>query len=217
MKICNIITLDNVDSTNSYVKRNKITAETCVRALCQSAGRGRLGRSFLSPAGGLYFSVVLNCSQKQLATIAAAVAVADCIENCLVKWPNDILINGKKACGILCEGNSVNDDVIIGVGINVASSPIEGSCAVGGDAEVLFAKVLESMERVYTLLEYDSEAVIKSYEKRLATKNVTVRVNAGGKELVGMALGIDNEARLLVRIEDNVVAVNSGEATIIKE
>lgn len=217
MKICKVITLDSVDSTNSYAKRNKIATGTCVRALSQSAGRGRLGRSFLSPGGGLYFSVILNCKQKQLATVAAAVAVASCIDGCAVKWPNDILINGKKACGILCEGNSINDDIIIGVGINIDSSPIEGSCAVGGDAEELFSRILKGFEEIFSLLDRDPNAVLEQYSKMLMTKLVKVKVMVKGEEITGIAMGIDECGRLLVLNGDEEYRVNSGEATIIKE
>ena len=117
----------------------------------------------------------------------------------------------------MCEGNSFNDDIIIGVGINVDSSPIEGSCAVGGDAEVLFQRLLKSFEEVYTLLEKQPDAVLACYRERLATKDVTVKVSVSSKEVIGTALGIDDEGRLLVRDNGEIYAVNSGEATIIKD
>ncbi len=215
MKIEKVITLKTVDSTNSYIARENIADNTCVRALWQSAGRGRLGRSFLSPEGGLYFSFVFTPKDLSLVTVAAAVAVAKCVPHSGIKWPNDILINGKKACGILCQGNNINGRVIVGIGINVNSAPIQGACFVGGDADSLFNKVLISLQDTYTLLENDPDRLLEQYDKLLLTKNQTVKVQSPNGIITGVATGINRKGELMV-FDGQMHAINSGEATIIK-
>lgn len=217
MRIEKIITLESVDSTNIYIQRNDLPDNTLVRALSQTAGKGRLGRSFLSPEGGLYFSFIFTPKNKALVTVAAALAVAECIPGSVIKWPNDILINGKKVCGILCAGNSLNGRVIVGIGINVNKAPIEGSCFTGGDAQELFSRVVSSIEKVYTLLDSDPNALLRRYDKLLSTKNVTVRVQSRGNIITGRAQGINELGELVVLEGDKTYCINSGEATIIKE
>ncbi len=129
---------DNVDSTNTYLKnlcRTQRTAEpTLVLAQSQSGGRGRLGRTFVSPHGGLYMSMAFDAAQMAesalLITAAAAVAVCRVLdlytkEKAQIKWVNDIYLGGKKICGILTE--AVTDsrlgqiqNIIVGIGINLS-------------------------------------------------------------------------------------------------
>jgi len=133
-----IIYLDNVDSTNNYAK--KISSEGCLEGTVvvseqQSSGRGRLGRDWHSERGkGIWMSVVLRPSieseRVQIITLAAAVAVVKAINYVTgietgIKWPNDILLDGKKLCGILTEMSSEVERInylILGIGINVSQS-----------------------------------------------------------------------------------------------
>ena len=217
MKIERLITLESVDSTNSYIK-NIPDCPVCVRALSQSAGRGRLGRSFLSPYGGLYFSVrIRDLPGRELIPAAAAVAVARCIPGSSIKWPNDILLGGKKVCGILCQSSSADLDIIIGIGINVSSAPLECACCTGGDADELFSAVLRQLENTVSMLEEgNTSALLACYRAVLATRNVPVRVAVEGSEICGMALGVDDCGALLVRTDNGLYHVSSGEATLIK-
>lgn len=129
--------LDSVDSTNTLAKfraKDGVDEGYIVIASHQTAGRGRLGRSFSSPDGtGIYMSIILKPTlppeKTVLITTAAAVAVSCAIEHLSgketqIKWVNDILINGKKVCGILTEGNinpldKTLDFAVLGIGINV--------------------------------------------------------------------------------------------------
>ena len=123
----NIIYYETLGSTNDEAK--KLAADgrpegTVVISGAQTSGRGRLGKSWSSPASrGLYMSVVLRPQAPDVMkiTVMAAVAVSRALD-ADIKWPNDIFINGKKVCGILCEAvcrqNGEIDAVIIGVGIN---------------------------------------------------------------------------------------------------
>lgn len=215
MKIEEIIILSSVDSTNSFLKRDNPQKNVCVRALTQTGGRGRLGRSFLSPEGGLYFSVIFPCKNKHLATIAAAVVVSRCLQNSIIKWPNDILINGKKACGILCECNDYDDRIIVGIGVNVDKAPLETSCAVGGDSGSLFKMIVEEFQNVFTLLDYDPNIILSQYRKKLFL-SYTVCVCDYDRIIIGQVAGIDNAGRLLVCDRNGIIhTVSCGEAVIL--
>lgn len=129
-----VVYLDTVDSTNNYAR--KMADEGCVDGFTviagqQTAGKGRLGRSWASPNGsGIYVSIVLRPplapSETQIFTLAAAAALVNAIRETTglkagIKWPNDVVIDGRKLCGILTEMNSEADRVnyiILGIGIN---------------------------------------------------------------------------------------------------
>lgn len=132
-----IIWLEEVDSTNDYAKNlvEKGEAEgTLVIVRKQTQGRGREDRKWISPEGGLYLSFILRpafpVKELTLITLLSAVAVAEAIEEitslkCQVKWPNDLLLQGKKVCGILTESKVVGEAVeyvVVGIGINVNNS-----------------------------------------------------------------------------------------------
>ena len=130
-----ILTLDSCESTNTLmkdrIKDGSLPQFAVIRALSQSGGRGRLGRSFFSPAGGLYFSAVypLNGDEKEVAAITllagleAQRAIKDlCGLDTRIKLPNDIYVGDKKLCGILCESIFAGGDsmtAIVGMGINL--------------------------------------------------------------------------------------------------
>lgn len=131
------IVLDEVNSTNSYIKEHheSLSAGTVVITDYQTGGRGRYGRSFYSPAGeGLYFSILYKSSDMpdpEFLTIAAALAVSDVLSEFdldpSIKWVNDVYVQGKKLCGILTEGeielesNSMKY-LVLGIGLNVNTS-----------------------------------------------------------------------------------------------
>ena len=129
-----ILHFKTIDSTNHFARtliKEEIDEGSIVVADIQTSGRGRNNRLWSSPIGGLWFSVILypDISSKKgmTVTMAASVSVADAIKksfglNTEIKWPNDILINGKKVCGILTEIETKNDRIfysIVGIGINV--------------------------------------------------------------------------------------------------
>ena len=134
-------TLDDTDSTNNECKKmaeNGSAEGLIVQALSQSLGRGRRGRSWSSPKGNLYFSMLLKpkCSVSKALGISFVSAVAMCdslgallppMVEVRVKWPNDILINQRKCCGFLVESSSDSNGnvkwVIMGAGVNVESFP----------------------------------------------------------------------------------------------
>jgi BirA family biotin operon repressor/biotin-[acetyl-CoA-carboxylase] ligase len=131
-----IILLHKVDSTNNFAKklaRYGAAEGTVVLAEEQNAGRGRHGRKWFSPKGGLYLSVILRPPLKVKEAVGIVVAAGLAIAKTLTenygltvetKWPNDVLLDGKKVCGILTEVNSVGEKVnyvVVGIGINANS------------------------------------------------------------------------------------------------
>ena len=126
----NKIIFDILPSTSTYIRENmSIIDDNCyVVAKMQSSGRGRSGKSWLSKEGNLMFSFKIKLDRGQsLITLLAGVAVKEAIDkitnksDTLIKWPNDVMINDKKVCGILCENIKNNNEskIIIGIGINV--------------------------------------------------------------------------------------------------
>lgn len=209
-----------VDSTNLYLRRLADTAAdgTAVIAASQTAGRGRSGRSFLSPEGGLYLSVLLRPelaperlpSLTPLAAVAVCRAVeAACGARCGIKWPNDVLLEGKKICGILFESVLGREKpcVIVGIGINAntASFPeelraIAGSiAAVTGqrvDLNALAAALLRELDALYARWLTDGGgSVLEEY--RGLCLNLGREVLAGGRR--GVALAVGEDYSLLVR------------------
>ncbi|MBD5389222.1 biotin--[acetyl-CoA-carboxylase] ligase [bacterium] len=132
----NVISLGRVDSTQTYahdlIARGAARDKTAVLAVAQTAGRGRYSRTWVSESGNLYTSLIWACAAPDpRLSYAVAVAVAEVLRShgikAAIKWPNDILVDGKKICGILIE--YVQDFVVVGIGINIVSCP--GGLAYG--------------------------------------------------------------------------------------
>lgn len=134
-----LIRLDEVGSTNAEALRRAAegaAAGTVVWARCQSEGRGRRGRLWVSPPGNLYCSIVFRPSRAPAAQLSyvAAVALAEALEPLAapgavrLKWPNDVLLNGGKISGILLEGGTGH--VVLGTGVNVATHPADEARAL---------------------------------------------------------------------------------------
>ena len=215
---------DEVDSTNNVCKTLAAQGadNTAVIARRQTAGKGRLGRSFLSPEGGLYLSVLWRgCPAGQLLTVTplAAVAVCRAIEQtcgavCGIKWCNDVVLNGKKLCGILTESSLRPDGgaewLVVGIGVNVdlredeLPVPHATSLALAGasnlDRTKLAAALLDALDRRERQWRFDREAMMADYRATCLTLGTLVRVELpGGGELVGEAVDILDDGELVVR------------------
>jgi len=195
----------------------------------QSAGRGRLGRAWISPPGaGLYVSIVLRPTARALPllTIAAGVAVAEAVAvatglDLQLKWPNDVHIGGRKLAGILAEGAAQH--VVLGIGINVllASYPrdvadratsIEAELGRPPDRGVLLAECLSSLAKWYRVLtEQGGRPVVEAWRLRAAsTLGRRVEWEAGPATRRGLAENIDEAGALLVRSGSELVPITSG-------
>ena len=239
-----VLYFDTIDSTN--IKAQELAEKgypsgTLVVADKQESGKGRRGRSWVSPSGtGIFMTLMIkpdiNPNNASMLTLVAALAVAKAItsvtgEEALIKWPNDIVVNGKKICGILTEMSTEEDSiryVVVGIGINVntESFPPEISdtatslkLSLGHELKraPLIGAVLKSFEQYYSrFMEYgDMTGLMDEYNEMLANRKRQVRVLDPHGSYEGMALGIDKEGCLLVKREDDSVsAVISGEVSV---
>lgn len=238
-----LVVLPSVASTNTLIKQeyyDKPHGFTLV-AREQTAGRGRLGRTFCSPDGGLYFSVLLrlpfSLAHINRITLAASVAVCQAIENLCgiqpgIKWVNDIFMNGKKLCGILTEASvegesGAVDFVVLGIGLNVRlmnDLPPEIQDIAGALAQyctpplraVLVAEILKQLEKTILLLEDDHFLeLLQAYRQRLCMLGQTVQVIGDGQPYFAQAEDIDANGYLIIRREDGTKkALYSGEISI---
>lgn len=207
---------------------------TVVVAAAQSAGRGRRGRAFFSPVGGVYISVILRPPTTVTAgdiTACAAIAAARAIERLCpaavgVKWVNDLYIHGRKVCGILTEGECAPDGTltyaILGIGINVAPTAFPDdipatSLANEGytvDREALVAALLEEWEALYTT--YDPALILTESRRRSVVIGREVTVRQGDTTYPATALDINEQGYLLARTSaGDITALSSGEVSII--
>lgn len=238
-----IIYLKETDSTNSEAARgtDRFPHGTVIVAEAQTAGRGRRGRSWVSePGENLYFSVLLKPDfepeQASMLTLVMAQAVAEGIEEvggvgCQIKWPNDIVLHGRKICGILTEMQMDTGHikhVIVGVGINVNQTKfaaegliyagsLRGELGMEMDKQKVLGAVLERFSGLYEefVKEGSLEFMQAAYEERLANRGNAVKVLDPKGEYEGTALGINDKGELLVRREDGAVeAVYAGEVSI---
>lgn len=207
------IVLDSTPSTNDEAKALALAGAshgTSVLADTQQAGRGRLGRSWVSPPGqNLYASLVLRpqmpAERVPLLCLGAAVAVAEvCGEGFRIKWPNDVVDTAhRKVAGILAEAEWSGGQpafIVLGIGLNVGSHP-DGlpatSLAAHGDrrsreelAAALLAETLRQVERVVS----EPEALLQDWRARSATLGAKVAVGS----VTGTAVGLDDSGALLV-------------------
>ena len=243
----NLYVYPEVGSTNAVAKflsENGIENGSVVIAEKQTAGRGRTGKSWESPLGGVWLSIILapdvDDSKIPLITLATGVAVAKTLEkigidNPEIKWPNDLMLNDKKVCGILTEAvtnfNKIRN-VIVGVGIDANFSTDELPEELKGitttlkeelgkevDKNLLIKIFLEEFEEICELFNHDChETILTEWRKRSYTIGKTVEVKKpSNKTYDAYAIGISKEGSLVVEKSDgSLEKVISGECTIKK-
>jgi len=179
----------------------------------QIAGRGRFGREWRSPIGGLYATFILN--DAPLLPLSAGVAVALALERFGLKpglkWPNDIVIGGRKLGGIIIE--KVDGLALVGIGINLRKTPLPAStCASEHGVEIDCDALIEAIRAEFNATQEERE-VLTAYRARSATIGLWVSISRGPESdpVIGTALEIDEEGRLLVETESGVLPVASGE------
>ena len=233
--------LQEIDSTNTEAKRMARSGAPS-GSLClaehQSAGRGRLGRSWNSPAGqGLWLSVLLRpeigAEQIPLLTFCTAMAMADAIRQttplqAMLKWPNDVICDGKKVCGILLETVMAQgriDAVVIGTGLNVhpgayppelkgQAAALAELCSPPSRAEILAAYLNALEARTEHLARQGFAGISEDYRAMCCTLGSRVHVS-GAVELTGVAEDIDAAGALYVRTEDgDVHRVLAGDVSV---
>jgi len=242
-----IACLKETDSTNQVAFRmaeEGAPEGTVVIADAQSAGKGRLGRTWLSPPGvNLYCSVVLRPPISPVAacqlTFLSVVAVARAIEACStltpqIKWPNDILIAGKKVAGLLNEMNAETEKVnfvVLGIGVNLnvrvsqlgttLRHPATSLLEEGGvevDRVRFTRTLLVELDRLYDRFLIEGEAPVRAeWLERSAIRGRQVRVSLGNREFTGVVQGVDAFGALLVQPAlGPLETVLSGDVTLLE-
>ena len=237
---------DSIDSTNTRAKEMAAQGAphgTVLIAGHQTAGRGRLGRSFQSPDGmGVYMSVILrpNCPSEQIMhlTCAAAVAMCDAVAMAVhvrpgIKWTNDLVLGKRKIAGILTElsvnsKTSLVDHAIVGIGINCCQAANDfapeiqsfaGSLSMVTGREIdrscLAAAMIQSLHKMWGSLFLPRSVVMNQYRADCVTVGHDVSLVRGDEIRHGHAIGINDQGALIVRFPDGTPeAVNSGEVSV---
>lgn len=239
-----VLYFDTIDSTNTKAQElaeKGYQSGTLVVADKQESGKGRRGRSWVSPSGtGIFMTLMIkpdiNPNNASMLTLVAALAVAKAItsvtgEEAMIKWPNDIVVNGKKVCGILTEMNAQFDYInyiVVGIGINVhnESFPEEISqmasslmIEAGGKrfhrAQII-AETMSYFEQYYDtfLKTQDLSALVREYDKLLVNRNKSVRVLDPKEPFDGKAMGITPKGELIVDTWESRKLVSSGEVSV---
>ena len=199
----------------------------------QTAGHGRRGRSWESPAGtGLALSalVPMPAEHRELVPLAAGLAAASVVNHCgvaaSVKWPNDVLVDsdGRKVAGVLCR--ALETTVVVGIGINVTMTvdqlPTDQATAlslagVRIDAKELVEPLLGALrERVELLLAGRSADLLREYRRICSTLGAFVRVELSTGTLLGRAVDVDDDGCLLVDDGDVVHTVTAGDVVHVR-
>jgi len=208
-----------IDSTNERARElagRGAPHGTLVTASSQTAGRGRQGRTWTAPAGRALLCSLVIRDPPRLLPLAAGVAVAEVVgPQAKLKWPNDVLVDGRKVAGILVEGRPQEHWAVVGIGLNVALHPddfppelrdIAGTLGLGPEAiEPTLERLLGALERRLAASEPD---LLEEVRTRDALRGEPVRWSGGE----GRGAGIDDRGRLLVETgDDGRVALDAGE------
>lgn len=222
---------DSVPSTNDLALRLAeipVPEGTVIVAEEQTAGRGRLGRAWASPRGGVWLSVILSpglpADRVAVIALAAGIAAAQAIRKTTgllarLKWPNDVLVDGKKVVGILAEATPGGEWVVVGIGINanvsrdalpeVSGYPVTSLQELLGhavDREALIRALLRELDEGYAgLRSAGVSGVLRRWREMAETLGRVVLVETAGATIHGTAVDVDEAGGLLLRLDDGTV------------
>ena len=241
-----ILRFDSLPSTNIEAARRAVEGAAegvCVVAGEQTAGRGRLQRQWVSPKGaGLYFSIIIRPQFEQnlwpLLTLMAAVSVHDALFNACaletdIKWPNDILANEKKLCGILAETveTPLGRAVVVGIGINLTkgsfppeleaiATDVETARKQAPELEVVLEALVRALASHYELLNQAAgpEEIIREWCARSSYgEGKLIRVSGSSESLVGTTRGLERDGALRVETyAGEIKVVRAGDVTSVR-
>ena len=229
------IVLESVDSTNTYAKSMLGESDRfVVLAKHQSAGRGRMGRSFLGE-GGIYMSYArrsdLPLSSTVSVTTACAVAVCLALEKYSgkrlgIKWVNDIYLGDKKVCGILTEAVTVGGEcgIVVGIGINAGNTTLPDELSeIAGCIDIPEDKREELVDDIIAGLESffespEDHSYMTEYRERLLYLGRHVRAVRDGGDVIGVLIDVEDDGALLLQTDSSCepVRIFSGEVTLRK-
>lgn len=205
MKKIKIYRLAKTKSTNEVAKKLcKDKTDFVIVAEEQTAGKGRMGREWISPKGGLYFSICTD--KKSILPLRASVAVVKALEDIDVepnlKWPNDILVNDKKLGGILVE--VVGEKAVVGIGINVNKSPLEYSISL---KELINERISKYnlMKRIIINFHIFKD-VLSYYRSHSSTIGKQVKIETPTCDLFGLVEDIDEKGCIVFKDGRKVIS-----------
>ncbi len=238
-----IIHLAKVDSSSNYIRREieagEITEGTVVVAGSQMKGRGRAGRAWESPPGGLWFSVLLRprlpVDERALLSLVFAVGISRGLDSfieqkCQIKWPNDIYLDHRKLAGILLETSGVEEDayLIVGVGINVnidcdkLGSLSSRAVSLGDyssaalELDSILEIVLQCMERYYfNFLHQGFLEILEEFKTVCLHLEKRVEIASGSRIISGINVDIDSKGRLLVDTGIDIEKISTGDVNVL--
>jgi BirA family biotin operon repressor/biotin-[acetyl-CoA-carboxylase] ligase len=210
--------LRHTDSTNSRARALAAAGAphgTLVTASEQSAGRGRQGRRWSAPAGRALLCSVLVRDPPRLLPLIAGLAVAEtCGSEAGLKWPNDVLIAGRKVAGILVEGRPQEHWAVVGIGLNVALRETdfppelrETATTLGREPEAIESLLTELLRTLQDRLAARSAQILQAVNERDVLRGRPIRWSDGS----GRADGVDDQGRLIVVTSDGRRALDAGE------
>ncbi len=239
-----MLIFSTVESTNQLAKelaRKGAEHGTVLLADRQTAGRGRLSRRFSSPPGGLYMSLILEPARlpflrTDLVTPFTGIAVCEAVTEVTgkkpgIKWVNDLLLGGKKICGILAEAvagpeSNCVDRIVVGIGVNLHARPEDFppeirdiAASVDPDREIpglrnrLAAAILNRM--LGSGVSMDPKDILEQYKQHLMMLGKPVTVVQGEESFQAMAMDLDSDGHLIVKKKDGeILSLSSGEIRI---
>jgi len=240
-----LIAFDQIDSTNSKAKElalKNAKEGTIVISKIQKKGRGRFDRIWESPEGGLYFSIILKpkcrVNKTTLLPLIAALSVCKTIKsitdlNVNIKWPNDVLINDKKTCGILLESETKKNEidfVILGIGLNLntdmssISKEIQSiSTSIANEIGIMLnyfdflEKLLTFFNKYYKMfVEKKYDFLINEWKNNSDTINKKVTIDTSDKKITGIAIDIDESGFLIIKTDtDEIKKITTGDCFYI--
>lgn len=235
-----IVYISKTDSTNNMAKRNSEKGDGTVFVTdCQTAGKGRSGKEWLSAdSGGLFMSILLKPDlppdSLSTMTLVVGLAVTKALrkltgEEICIKWPNDIVLNKKKLCGILCEMSAevgMLNYVVCGIGVNVGNERFpkeidKVACSIKSETGKNFlrstvcAEILNTFEMVYKQFLTDGIAsLIPEYKKYCITLGRDVTVIKRGESYNAYAADVNDSGELVVSTPGGTEALYSGEVSV---
>ncbi len=231
-----------INSTNTYLKENHDCFEhfTVCYTNHQTKGKGRISHNWYDEKGkNLLMSILLkdiklNNYLKDL-TLVVAVAVFKVLDkyisNITIKWPNDIYVNGLKICGILTEGVTLNNQIeaiIVGIGLNVNGTIYPDDIKNNTTSlklltnktynrKRLLKKIVKSFKKELEILKQNDKSYLQVIRDHFYLLNKTINYEKEGNIYTGVVLGIDDDGKLIVKVNDKIEYLFTGEVTLKKK
>ncbi len=222
---------DELTSTFDKIKELPIENGTTVVCTTQTSGSGRMGRSWESSEGGIYFTFALTNPYEKFdmpfITIVCALGVSAALSKyalCNIKWPNDIICGGKKLCGILTRNTAISGNIncaLVGIGVNANNSfsenlPYASSLKATAGKEIdenkLFSEILNSIDYIYS--NYSQDMVLSKYKKLCINLGREVTLVYEGMEVKGVCKDILADGSMLFDDGEKTFSVCSGEVSV---